>query len=119
MSEFKDRSYADEKIPVDPDRCYYCKVKLDPYDSHEQDVPTVDHVKPRSAGGILSKKNKVYCCGKCNRIKGKMSPEAFMKFLVAYESAKRLEFNKEMAWIKTVKKSLHGLFAIKRKNRKK
>jgi hypothetical protein len=117
MSEFADRSYSDQKLPYDPDHCFYCRARVSPYDRNVQEIemPSVDHVKPQTEGGIRSNKNKVIACVKCNQLKGSMNPSEFMAFMKGYERAVRMTFNREMAYIKTVKKNLNSLFAIKRK----
>ena len=50
----------------DSNRCVYCGSK---------DSLTLDHVKPKSAGGRDSWDNLVTACQKCNSRKGNMTPE--------------------------------------------
>jgi len=62
--------------------CFYCGTKLEDYNRD------VDHLIPKSKGGIKSNDNKVFSCVRCNRLKADMIPQEFIKFL---ESAIRLE----------------------------
>lgn len=50
-------------------QCQYCSVPLTSKDA------TIDHVLPRSRGGATSWKNVVCCCNRCNRKKGRRTPE--------------------------------------------
>jgi 5-methylcytosine-specific restriction endonuclease McrA len=52
-------------------RCYYCGVKLDPYNWE------VDHKIPKSKGGTDSLDNSVPCCPKCNDEKGAMTVKEY------------------------------------------
>lgn len=63
------------KNGVDLSVCAYCKTQLDEYSF------TSDHLYPKSRGGILSNKNKVPCCGDCNKMKGSMSVVEFSRAL--------------------------------------
>lgn len=59
--------------------CFYCGDRLNDF------VRTVDHIVPKSVGGILSKDNKVYSCRRCNQFKANTDPETFhgmVKFLI-------------------------------------
>ena len=64
----------------DGGRCVYCGkparrpgrgVKRAP------DLATLDHVRPRSTGGLLSRDNLVLACSACNNERGTMDAEAF------------------------------------------
>jgi len=55
--------------------CPYCRRKMS--DEGDWDRrPSVDHVVPRSKGG----KEKVWCCTKCNGMKGDMLPDEWRIF---------------------------------------
>jgi len=55
-------------------KCQYCQIDL------RRDDMTIDHVLPRSRGGITSWKNCVSSCWHCNLKKGSQTPaEAGMK----------------------------------------
>ena len=45
-------------------KCQYCGINL------TQKTGTVDHIRPRSKGGLMEWKNVVASCGTCNRKKG-------------------------------------------------
>lgn len=49
-------------------RCQYCSIELTPA------VSTIDHVIPRSQGGVTSWQNVVVACHTCNRRKGGRTP---------------------------------------------
>jgi 5-methylcytosine-specific restriction endonuclease McrA len=66
------------KEGVDLSVCMYCKCPLDEYSR------TVDHLFPKSRGGKLSNKNKVPCCGDCNKLKGNMSVVEFSRALSSF-----------------------------------
>ena len=50
-------------------QCQYCRHDLTPRDA------TIDHVLPRSRGGLTTWENVVSCCSACNRKKGRHTPE--------------------------------------------
>ena len=50
-------------------QCQYCAKEL----SHRE--ATLDHVHPRSKGGLTTWENVVSCCHECNRRKGGRTPE--------------------------------------------
>lgn len=57
-------------------QCQYCTISLSAKDA------TLDHVVPRSRGGITSWQNVVCCCKRCNRRKGAQTlKQAGMKLL--------------------------------------
>ena len=69
-------SEVEKKIdPANPDVCCYCPVKLDTFNR------TVEHLIPKSKGGILSRDNKRYACHDCNSLKKNMTPEEFLAAL--------------------------------------
>jgi 5-methylcytosine-specific restriction endonuclease McrA len=49
-------------------QCQYCSIELRSAEA------TLDHVMPRSKGGVTSWTNVVTCCTKCNRKKGGRTP---------------------------------------------
>lgn len=51
------------KIETSKHECFYCGVTLNDWNR------TVDHIVPKSKGGILSNDNKVWCCKRCNQFK--------------------------------------------------
>jgi 5-methylcytosine-specific restriction endonuclease McrA len=54
-------------------RCAYCNRRL----SAKQ--ATVDHVKPKSAGGYDKRKNYALACRSCNHAKGSLTVAEFLK----------------------------------------
>lgn len=51
------------KIPTNKHECFYCGEPLNDWNR------TVDHIIPKSKGGILSNDNKVWSCKRCNQFK--------------------------------------------------
>jgi 5-methylcytosine-specific restriction endonuclease McrA len=89
--------------------CVYCKCELDDYSR------TVDHLYPRSRGGVLSNTNKVPCCGACNKLKGDMSIVEFSRALsglIFYEHTRHKE---SLAYLKKVKLNVDGLIVERNK----
>lgn len=58
--------------------CYYCGEYGD----------TIDHLTPRSKGGLTTPKNCVCSCDPCNQLKGDLSFEKFLALLRSKESEK-------------------------------
>ena len=90
--------------------CFYCGTSLNDYNRD------VDHLIPKSRGGIKSNDNKVYSCTSCNRLKADMTPEEFVDFL---ESSIRLERNfhrKKIGYLTKVRNKVDKM--IKNKKRK-
>jgi len=56
-------------------RCKYCLCEL------TAKTVTRDHVRPRSPGGSDQRNNIVAACGRCNRLKGSISVERFMRLI--------------------------------------
>ena len=69
----------------DKHTCQYCSVIL------PENQGTLDHVIPRSRGGLNTWQNLVCCCVKCNTKKGNRTPnEANMKLLSIPKEPKSL-----------------------------
>lgn len=62
-------------------KCHYCnKNDLKLNTTKKSDQATVDHYIPKSVGGNqFSSSNFVVCCHSCNRAKGNMTAEEFLK----------------------------------------
>lgn len=93
------------------DACFYCGASLDDYSRD------VDHLIPKSKGGIKSNDNKVYACQSCNRLKADMTPFEFHEFL---ESAIRMEqkFSRDkIFYLKKVRNKVGKMIRF-RKNKK-
>jgi CRISPR/Cas system Type II protein with McrA/HNH and RuvC-like nuclease domain len=72
----------DNKIPESrQENCVYCDKKIFYYEEGiRKDVTlTIDHIIPSSKKGNGSHYNKVFCCSKCNSLKGDYSLESFIK----------------------------------------
>ena len=90
-------------IKNNPDACCYCWVVLNDYSR------TVDHLIPESRGGIRANKNKLHSCGDCNKLKGDMTPEEFLR---AVSSMMRLEgknYKQKIGYLKKIKKNLNAI----------
>jgi len=64
--------------------CEYCKSKVQTDISCLDNTLTVDHVIPKSEGGLNTKQNLVICCGKCNNLKADMTVKALFNRLKIY-----------------------------------
>jgi len=56
-------------------RCHYCGVGL------RETQKTLDHVQPRTLGGVDRRKNVVIACPPCNRLKAGMSLGEFAELV--------------------------------------
>lgn len=74
--------------------CHYCEERGD----------TVDHVIPISKGGKDSLENLVCCCHRCNRLKGTMSYQFFIKTIKKVGQANLERYLKELKKPKKPKK---------------
>lgn len=63
------------KKGIDLNTCSYCGCSIDDFSR------TIDHLVPKSRGGILSNDNKVPSCGDCNKMKGDMDVVEFERAL--------------------------------------
>lgn len=77
--------------------CFYCGTKIDEYSR------TVDHIVPKSQGGILSNDNKVNCCQKCNRLKADNDPFDFMDLLDTMIRFEQMKSRETVGYLKKVK----------------
>ena len=62
-------------------KCFYCEKEMNLDDANTPDSPTIDHIVPRSEGGVTSIFNLVCACGECNRSKGSTPVIAFMTMI--------------------------------------
>jgi 5-methylcytosine-specific restriction endonuclease McrA len=60
------------EIQKDRSRCYYCRVSFGRYN-----LPTIDHIIPKSKGGNNKNLNKILVCDVCNTKKAQWSLEKF------------------------------------------
>jgi 5-methylcytosine-specific restriction endonuclease McrA len=87
------------KSGVDLSVCAYCNTPLDDYSR------TVDHLYPKSRGGILSNDNKVPSCGECNKLKGNMNVREFVRALSSMIYKEHNRHKAEISYLKKVKKN--------------
>ena len=72
----------DNPVPDTRDNCFYCGVDLDhnvPSDSPLR--PETDHFISKANGGSNARENKVTSCIPCNRRKGKLNGDQFLKII--------------------------------------
>ena len=55
--------------------CSYCSKPID------KDSRTIDHLLPKSRGGVLSNNNKVPSCSDCNQLKDNLDINEFEKLV--------------------------------------
>jgi 5-methylcytosine-specific restriction endonuclease McrA len=77
--------------------CSYC---LEPINQFSR---TTDHLFPKSQGGILSNKNKVPACQRCNQMKGDLSVIEFQKSLESTINFEQSNFKKTIGLLKKIK----------------
>lgn len=81
---------------------------------YDRNQVTVDHVMPKTQGGILSKKNKVYACNGCNSLKADLTIEEMVKLIDILQRLNHSNYQKQKAYLRKVKKSCINLIKIKR-----
>jgi 5-methylcytosine-specific restriction endonuclease McrA len=91
------------KSGVDLSVCAYCHTPLDDYSR------TVDHLYPKSRGGILSNDNKVPSCGECNKLKANMNVREFVRALSAMIYKEHNRHKSEISYLKKVKKNSENI----------
>lgn len=64
-------------VQTDLDVCFYCEIKMDKL--------TLDHIIPKCWGGVDGQYNLIYCCERCNNLKGSMSLSTFRKVILKNE----------------------------------
>lgn len=94
---------AKTKSGIDLDVCAYCNAPLDDLSR------TVDHLYPKSRGGILSNSNKVPACGTCNQLKGSMSVHEFNRALNALIFLEQTNHKKQISYLKKVKRNTNTI----------
>lgn len=85
------------KDGIDLDVCAYCNTSIDNLSR------TVDHLYPKSRGGILSNKNKVPACGDCNKLKADMNVKEFRRAVIAMIHLEQTDHKKKLSYLKKVK----------------
>lgn len=77
---------------------------------------TVDHLIPKSKGGILSNDNKVSCCKTCNQLKANMDPfefKRFINFMITFEKQKHSE---KIGYLKKISLRVEELISKRKTN---
>lgn len=87
------------KNGVDLSVCAYCNTPLDNLSR------TVDHLYPKSRGGILSNKNKVPACGRCNKLKSNMNVREFNRALSAMIFLQQTTHKEKISYLKRVREN--------------
>lgn len=98
------------------DECFYCDEKL--YDRATYpppllkaiggSYPTKDHIYPSSKGGKNCSGNRVWCCHKCNQLKGNCTLKQFKNKLVRLLQNNRRDYSyrtrvlKKVHWMITI-----------------
>jgi 5-methylcytosine-specific restriction endonuclease McrA len=77
--------------------CAYCLRSID------NNSRTVDHLSPKSRGGIRSNHNKVPACGDCNKLKGNMNIKEFSRALNSLIFYEVENHKKTLGYLKKVK----------------
>lgn len=85
----------------DKQTCFYCKERGN----------TIDHVIPRSKGGLDTTLNWVCACYDCNQIKANMQPDEFLRNIrngtLNLEKEKQIRKNKRYEKMKDIKRKHH------------
>ena len=63
----------DKQIIAKKGNCFYCGCNYKPF-------LTIDHIQPKSKGGIDDSMNKQVTCVLCNRLKANMDHKEFMQY---------------------------------------
>ena len=98
-------------------RCCYCGRKYDGVKVKR----TLDHIIPRSKGGVISIDNTLVCCQGCNNKKGNDSIEEFLlKNKRAKECLRKYFVKIEKCWIngKSYYNALDWIYTIIKKKEK-
>lgn len=73
-------------------RCIWCKCEM----THERDhhnSTTIEHMTPKSLGGLDDPSNYTVSCSSCNNKRGTLSVEAFTQLLMGNDKLANLERN--------------------------
>lgn len=97
------------KSGINLDVCAYCKCPLDEYSF------TLDHLYPKSRGGVLSNKNKVPCCGDCNKMKGNMDVVEFNRALNGLIFYEHTRHRLSLSHLKKIKLNVENLINERKK----
>jgi hypothetical protein len=82
------------------ERCFYCSTDVSVFNK------SVDHLFPKSRGGIRSNNNKVISCMKCNQLKGSMDVNEFYESLELMIRFEHNVHNRNIAEIKKIRSNI-------------
>jgi 5-methylcytosine-specific restriction endonuclease McrA len=94
-------------VKNNPEKCCYCGDKIDEYSR------TVDHLIPVSRGGIRANKNKLHACGDCNKLKGDMTPDEFLRAVISMTKLENREHKHKIGYLKKLKHNLKKIIDSK------
>jgi hypothetical protein len=100
------------KDGIDLNVCAYCNTPIDSLSR------TVDHLYPKSRGGILSNKNKVPACGDCNKLKADMNVVEFRRAISAMIFLEQTSHKKRLSYLKKVKSNTEKIIQKIRDDKK-
>ena len=110
--QHQDSHFLTRRLRIDPDVCYFCKRHVGAYSN---EPATIDHLTPKSKGGIRSKKNTVPACFDCNQLKGDLTVDEFYVLVQALLRTNKSDFRKKEAYLLKIMSTVNALLAHKRK----
>src|ERR1700743_774403 len=90
--------------------CFYCEREYGSVVRGNPLLRTKDHIIPISKNGNNSKLNILYCCHKCNGLKGSLTPTEFIEKLRSMFLTNRSKWN--ASYLGTVIKNTTTLIAL-------
>lgn len=84
-AKFK-KIYREQTLAENRFHCRYC------FEPLTFKTVTVDHVQPKSKGGLDRKENLAPCCLSCNRMKGSMTANQYMNRIKAFPKGQPIEW---------------------------
>jgi len=95
------------KKGVDLNVCAYCSTPINDFSR------TVDHLYPKSEGGILSNDNKVPACKNCNELKANQDPKTFLKTIESLLFFETKQNKEKISYLKRIRYNVTQLIASK------
>ena len=108
MTQFRKIPRFGNTLKTYKDTCFYCGTHLEEYSRD------VDHLIPKSKGGIKSNDNKVFSCVKCNRLKDNMTPQEFVVFLESAIRLEKMDTTIKVGYLKKVKQKVQKMIETKK-----
>jgi 5-methylcytosine-specific restriction endonuclease McrA len=99
------------KKMVDLNVCHYCSAPLDDFSR------TIDHLKPKSRGGILSNSNKVPSCKPCNQLKGNMTVAEFKRSIESLIHYETTNYQKRISHLKRMRFNIQKIMNNQKQNK--